>query len=178
MKAKSAAGRRDAEVLTKTGSVTAPKPVQVLVRMREPLKAALEDAARRKGVSTTAEIIDRLEHSFADQERFGGPEMLAMVNLMAGAFLRGGQLGARARGHPKWTPREWLGDPICHQVAVASVIDALGGDQPRSAEMADPEAMQKLFAGMIGRGYPIAAKTENEKRAPATSARVARSPGS
>jgi hypothetical protein len=37
---------------------------QVLVRMRAALKASLEDAAARHGVSTTAEIIRRLEDSF------------------------------------------------------------------------------------------------------------------
>jgi hypothetical protein len=126
-----AAGRRDVEARPQTGSVVAPKPVQVLVRMRETLKLALEDAADRKGVSTTAEIIDRLERSFADQERFGGPEMLAIVNLMVGSFMRGGQLAARASQHPEWTPAEWMNDVFCYRAAVHSVIDALAAAGPK-----------------------------------------------
>jgi hypothetical protein len=44
-----------------------PKAASVLVRMPSPLKAALEGAARKGGVSTNAEIVRRLERSFQQQ---------------------------------------------------------------------------------------------------------------
>jgi ribosomal protein L18E len=40
------------------------KTVQVGLRIKEPLRAALEEAARRRGMSMNAEIAWRLERSF------------------------------------------------------------------------------------------------------------------
>ena len=42
--------------------------IQIKVRMREPLRAHLEQAAKRRGVSLNNEIVDRLETS---RERVG-----------------------------------------------------------------------------------------------------------
>jgi hypothetical protein len=112
-----------------TGRVT--KPVQMLVRMREPLKTRLEEAARQKGVSATAEVVDRLERSFDEEERFGGREMLGIVNLVAGHFMHGGQMAARATGHPEWTPGDWMADPMCFRIAMQAVVDALQATAPK-----------------------------------------------
>jgi hypothetical protein len=48
-----------------------PKAARLLVRMPQPLKAALEEAAKRAGVSMNAELIQRLERSF---ERLNSPD--------------------------------------------------------------------------------------------------------
>src|SRR5688500_1280952 len=78
--------------------------VQVGLRLKEPLRKALDEAARQRRVSMNAEIVARLERSFEAEDRFGGSSILPIVNMLAGAFVRGGQLGAAAQGHPEWTP--------------------------------------------------------------------------
>jgi hypothetical protein len=104
--------------------------VQLKARMREPIRAELEASAKRRGVSLNAELVDRVEKSFAEEDAFGGPEIANMARLMAAAFLRGGQAGAHASRHPKWSVARWINDPNCYQAAVAAVVNALHAMQP------------------------------------------------
>jgi Arc-like DNA binding domain len=124
----------DAPALSSAGHDETPANVQLKVRLKEPLRAALEEAATRRGHSMNAEVVNRLQGTFDQDARLGGPVMLAMVNLMAGAFLRGGQLGARARGHPEWTPSEWMNDSLCYRIAVHTVQDALLAVEPKPVD--------------------------------------------
>ncbi len=106
--------------------------VQLKTRMREPLRARLEASAKERGVSLNTELVDRLEQSFTKENSFGGPQIANMARLMAAAFLRGGQRGARALGHPKWKVDQWIFDIACYESAVAAVVDALHLMQPIS----------------------------------------------
>jgi hypothetical protein len=83
--------------------------------------------------------VDRVEQSFAKEDAFGGPEIANMARLMASAFLMGGQRGARARKHAKWTVAEWINDPFCYEAAVAAVVDALHAVQPMPYEPKQPK---------------------------------------
>jgi hypothetical protein len=104
--------------------------VQFKTRMREPLRARLASAARRRGVTLNTEIVDRLEQSFAKEEAFGGAEILNMARLMAAAFVRGGHHAAYAQNRPKWTSADWLNDPDCYQAAARAVSKALAAAKP------------------------------------------------
>jgi hypothetical protein len=137
--------------------------VQLAVRMKEPLRAALEEAARRRGVSMNAETIARLERSFEQDDRFGGAAMLAMANLMAGAFLRGGQLGAAAQGHPEWTPDRWVNDAVCYRAGAWAVASALGLPLPGKASMSDPAAVHDVLTAMVAHGAPFTIRKEQDK---------------
>ena len=131
----------------------------VTIRMRDELKSKVEQSAAAQQRSISEEIETRLVQSFADQERFGGPEMLALVNLMSGHFLRGGQLGARACQHPEWTPAEWMSDPFCYRAAVHSIIDALVAAEPKlswqegmqPAQREEAERLHNMFARWTAR---------------------------
>ena len=85
--------------------------------MRESLRGRVERAAKRRDVSLNAEAVDRLEQSFAEANLMGGDELHGMARLMAIAFRRGGELGARARKHPEWTPAKWMSDRDCYAPA-------------------------------------------------------------
>ena len=80
--------------------------VDLKVRMKEPLRAKIEAAARARGVSLNAEAVDRLEWSFVEEdfrfEDFGGPGGYGIFRVLgsAAAVLGGSQ------GHLHW----WL-DP-------------------------------------------------------------------
>ena len=111
--------------------------VQLNVRMKESLRREIEKAADRSEVSMNSEVVKRLERSFAADDQFGGPEMLNMARLMAAAFLRGGQTGARACGHPKWSPATWIEDPTCYIAAITAVADALVAAGPIGLKYTD-----------------------------------------
>jgi hypothetical protein len=108
--------------------------VQVGLRMKEPLRATLEAAADRRGVSLNNEMVRRLEASLNEEDRFGGPELMPIVNIMLGAFLRGGRIAARAAKHPDWTEADWLNDPQCYRIAAGMVHDALLAAEPERSE--------------------------------------------
>ena len=74
--------------------------VQLKARMREPLRARLEAAAKRRGVSLNAELVDRLDRSFAKDDAFGGLVIANAARLMAAAFLQGGQHEERMHTTP------------------------------------------------------------------------------
>lgn len=116
--------------------------VQLKLRMKEPLRAAVEKSAKKRGVSLNTELVDRIERSF-EQDRhldqaLGGPEMRRTAELMISAFGHNGNLMAAALGHPEWTAAEWMADESCYRAAVLGVVEALlvarpnaGWDRPQ-----------------------------------------------
>ena len=134
--------------------------VDLKVRMKEPLRAKIEKAAKRRGVSMNAEAVERLERSFDKEDDWGGAELRNMARIMSAAFERGGKRGAHARKHPDWQPAEWINDPICYLAAIACVRDALVAAQPVHYESNSPdkevrkqhEKIIQIFAPIIARG--------------------------
>jgi hypothetical protein len=64
---------------------------QLKVRMKEPLRAALEKAAQERGVSLNAEIVHRLERSFDLEQRLKeavdwNSEWYALTGRLVDAF--------------------------------------------------------------------------------------------
>jgi hypothetical protein len=108
--------------------------VQVNIRFPEELRDRLSDAAVRNKRSMNKETIARLEASFARDAEFGSEEETTLARLIAAAFSLGGRRGAAAQGHPDWTAREWLVDPVCYAAATAAAISALNTAQPVEVE--------------------------------------------
>lgn len=72
--------------------------IDLKVRMKEPLRARIERAAKHRGVSLNAEIVDRVEKSFQQEDALGGPELVGLFQMMAGAVAI-----IEARTSAKWT---------------------------------------------------------------------------
>jgi Arc-like DNA binding domain len=121
----------------------------VTIRMRDELRSKIEQNATAQQRSISEEIETRLERSFAEEDRFGGPAMVGIVNMLVGAFLSGGQRCAAASGHPEWTPADWLKDRDCYRAAALAVGFALNLPLPTTAPMSDPGALHDLMLGMI-----------------------------
>ena len=112
---------------------------EMRLRLGDDLRAAIEKAADARDVSMNAEICARLEASFAQEDFLDralgdDPSLRTMALLMVGALKRGGELAARANGHPDWTPGDWLANSATYRIAAQSVIDALGMSAPKKAE--------------------------------------------
>lgn len=86
--------------------------VQLKVRMKEPLRARLEKAAKSKGLSLNAEAVARLEKSFRDEEalhkEFGGKQGYNFMRWFAMTMRMAGQR----------TQRFWLEDPETFLIGV------------------------------------------------------------
>jgi hypothetical protein len=102
----------------------------VTTRMRDDLKSRIEQSADAQERSISEEIEARLQRSFAEDARLGVPALVELMDRVTAAFLRGGQAGAMACGHPEQPPAEWMNDLFCYRAAVYSAIDALAAAQP------------------------------------------------
>ena len=101
-----------------------PRPKTALagmkIRLREPLRARLESAAKRNGISLNKELTARLEQSFAKDAAFGGSDIRHVAMLMASAFALNGSRKAEEKSLDRWT-----GDPESYLAGMLGVIDAL-----------------------------------------------------
>src|SRR5688572_5210632 len=97
--------------------------MQFKLRMPDPLRAAIEESARRGGTSLNNEIVKRLELSFRQEEQVGGPEVQELTRLWQAAFLRGLALGARARDLADQSPSAALRDVFAYRSAVHAGTD-------------------------------------------------------
>jgi hypothetical protein len=103
----------------------------IKTRLREPLRAKLERAAKRHGVSMNAEIGDRLERTFRQEDAFGGPDGRLRAHLMLSAFNTAGQRQAR----DKRITGAWTDDPECYLAASFAAIDALMNGAPGTLDL-------------------------------------------
>ena len=116
------------------------------VRMKEPLRAALEEAARRRGVSLNAELVARLERSLEEDQRiedvFGSAELFGLMKAVASIMDMVGQnsriVAGLAVGPALASPRTWIDHPYAYDQAVQAACRVLEAVRPRGPiEMPD-----------------------------------------
>jgi hypothetical protein len=119
--------------------------VDLKVRMKEPLRASLEEAARRRGVSMNAEAVQRLEQSFSEEALIdrvlGGREVRRILSSVLSHFTSDGEAEAIRKGLP---PEEWTRDPECYRAATRGAIRALIDAQPKAWIEIDQEQMSLM----------------------------------
>jgi hypothetical protein len=111
--------------------------VQLKIRMRETLRARLEQEATRRGSSINAEVIDRLEHTFqrtdllpdvlslAFGERLGGLLILMGYAMTYTALIAPREHKGEA-GYRPLSDESWISDPLAYDAAkfaAAIVLD-------------------------------------------------------
>jgi hypothetical protein len=92
--------------------------VQVGLRLKESLRATLDEAARERGVSMNAELVARLERSVQQDRIFGSAAAQQVAFMTAAAYDMAGRM--RGAGKPDWTK-----DPDAHRAAVFAAINSL-----------------------------------------------------
>ena len=141
--------------------------VQLKARMKEPLRAKLEAAAEANGVSLNAEMVHRLELSFAEEKSqaeisdgavrefyapFGKPETFLVARLLANAI----------HTIEAVTGKNWMDDPEAHrqtQEACKNILDAF---RPPGGE--GPMGIDPTFGESVGKDAAInALKSEFER---------------
>lgn len=109
----------------------------IKVRMREPLRAAIEAAASVNSVSMNAEAVDRLQRSFDEQALFASQDTRVWAILMAREFHKAG-VAAAAHRDVDQADKVWMSDPDALLSASHSVMRALIRDLARLPK-SDPE---------------------------------------
>lgn len=96
--------------------------VDIKIRMKEPLRAEIERAAKRRGVSMNTEMVDRLEQAYRAEEALGGPRTAALLRALA-------EIGKFEGGEGD----TWLDNYMLHAVIAESwrkTIEEAGPDVP------------------------------------------------
>jgi hypothetical protein len=90
--------------------------VELKVRVKEPLRDRIEAAARDRGVSMNAEVISRLEKSFALEndvaDAFGGKQLFSFMQSISAAMRQAGEIATKSTDfdHIVTCP-PWLTEP-------------------------------------------------------------------
>jgi hypothetical protein len=119
---------------------------QFKLRMPEPLRAAIEESARRSGSSLNTEIVQRLDRSVRQDQAYGHPEMAGLAFTMAASFAVATQ------------GEDWSSDPIAYAKGVAAVLDALIRGMPAGPDKA------LAIEGIVGRLFSLMAQAKEESK--------------
>ncbi len=100
---------------------------QVPLRIPEAQRARLERAAKSRGVSMNAEIVERLAQSFGAEDRLGGPRMVEIIEAIAAVMKSTGQQAAIFAGVDK---DSWLAHPYGFDQAAKAAAAVLEHHRP------------------------------------------------
>lgn len=124
--------------------------VQVGLRMKEPLRLALEKASRNRGVSMNAEIVARLERSFEHDQRiedvFGSADLFGLMKAVASVMdfvgRSAGTIGGAGYG-PAWERSYgWIDHPYAYDQAFRAACRVLEAVRPPGTiEIPDSEVL-------------------------------------
>ena len=99
--------------------------VNLKLRLKEPLRAAIERAARENGVSMNSEMVRHLERSIHRDDGLGGPRVAAIVEAMATAMRSTGEHGAFAATGKLHKHGLWFEHPYAFDQAVKAAMAVL-----------------------------------------------------
>jgi hypothetical protein len=83
--------------------------VDIKIRMKEPLRAKIEEAAKNHGVSMNAEMVSRLNNSFTEEQTLGGPSLLSL--FLAAADIARSQSYAAGLNQEDFLKAKWVENP-------------------------------------------------------------------
>ncbi len=132
--------------------------VQLKVRLKEPLRARIEKAARKRKHPMNTEIVDRLEMSFSKDEKL----QLTHQLVMDGVYEQFGEKGTyclmkylvEALGYVEnETGKSWLNDKETYEqvhVAWTSILRRYGPERDQPTKPAtDPTQLGEEIAGVL-----------------------------
>jgi hypothetical protein len=100
---------------------------QVPLRIPEVQRARIEKAAKARGASMNAEIVERLERSFELEDRLGGPRVAGILEVVGAAMQSTGHSAAMFAGVDR---DSWLGHPFCFDQAAKAAVAVLEHHRP------------------------------------------------
>jgi hypothetical protein len=110
------------------------------IRLREPLRAKLEAAAKKKGISLNKELVFRLEQTFIKDDAFGGADARQIALLMGAAFT----LAASRKGQ-EMRVKDFANDGDCFVAGMKSVLGDLMTHAPRPLTKLEGLALEGII---------------------------------
>jgi hypothetical protein len=108
--------------------------VQVSFRTREPLRAALELAAKARGVSMNTEMNERLMRSFEDdvnlETEFARVQLYAILRVVANTIDHAGTSSAVVSSMSTGAPKSWTDNPFAFDQAVKAAMYVMNAFRP------------------------------------------------
>jgi hypothetical protein len=104
--------------------------VDLKVRVKEPMRAALERSAKSRGISMNAEMGRRLERSFESEAARGGPDVDAILDAMGAAMKATGESMAFLATGKLHKDGRWLSHPFAFDKAARAAAHVLEGFRP------------------------------------------------
>jgi hypothetical protein len=125
--------------------------IQLKVRMKEPLRAQLEVAAKSHGVSLNTEIVDRLERSERQiEDVFGGREVYGIMRVIAAAIHETGHTAGFYTTASLDGARGWLRNPWAYDQATQAAMRVFEALRPEG-DRSPPEGQEQMQN--LGRGF-------------------------
>jgi hypothetical protein len=126
--------------------------VQVSFRTREPLRAALESAAKARGVSMNTEMNERLMRSFEDDVKleveFSRVQLYAILRLVANAMDHAGASSAIMSNMGTGASKNWTDNPFAYDQALKAALFILNTFRPAGEiDVATPKSRQAREMG-------------------------------
>jgi hypothetical protein len=119
--------------------------VQLKWRTKEPMRAALEGAAKKRGVSMNQEITRRVEKSFFDQrqvdEAFGSHEIYGLMKVIGAAFQEAGRAAMALA--PKDGSKRFVDNPYAYGQAAQAAVRVLRAFRPHGPIVRPPKSAAK-----------------------------------
>jgi hypothetical protein len=104
--------------------------VSLGLRVTADIKKKLDKAAERASRSQSQEAERRLERSFAEEDRLGGPQLVELLEAMASAMKITGQTAALAESDNVMNQGQWLRLPYAFDQAAQAAAAVLEQHRP------------------------------------------------
>ena len=104
--------------------------VSLGLRVTADIKTKLDEAARHSARSQSQEAEFRLERTFADDDRLGGPQLVELLEAMASAMKITGQTAALAESDKVMNQGQWLRLPYAFDQAAQAAAAVLEQHRP------------------------------------------------
>ena len=121
--------------------------VQVKVRIKEELRARLENAAKARDVSMNAEIGERLETSFEYENRLGGPMVADLLESIGATMRSTGEHGAFFATHQLHKDGKWLANPYAFDQAAKAAMTIIEAHRPSGKIMIPSPTVHQVVGG-------------------------------
>ena len=124
----------------------------IKVRLKEPLRARVEAAARDRGVSMNAEFISRLERSFVQDDELqvgpSGKDVILFMRAIMAAMKKAGEISAASRRPAAIvTDPPWLTEPHAFDQAVRAANGVMEAFRPPSEQFLPPATADARESG-------------------------------
>jgi len=111
------------------------------------IKKRLDAAADRANRSQSQEAERRLEWSFTEESRLGGPQLIELVETIAKAMKSAGEMAGFMATHKVMSQGQWLAVPYARDHAIRAAIAILEHHRPPAEEIEVPDWSKTVVVG-------------------------------